>query len=273
MSWAKFDDLYDDGKKIKRAWRANRATVGLHAMAITYSARHELDGVIDIEWITDKLPAKGERDKALGALVDAGLFEIVDDAHFLVHDFLDYNPSRAQQNEKRARDAERKARGRDTQSAQRPTGVRADTTRTPRGVQAESGGPDPTRPDHTTPLTPQGGNQSAAASVGETAPVKPVGNRKTEHHEYDRALTGWAAQHFPVAHPSAVGGAVAEVRHRNRTEHVTATDVRQLAAVDEVWAGQLDLPHEPVLTDRQRTAIHDIGGRMQQLNDNATEAA
>ncbi len=108
MSWAKLDDRYDDNRKVKRAWRKDRAAVGLHAMAITYCSRHRTDGVVDIEWLEDRLPASRERNKTLGVLVELGLFEPLDGGeHWYVHDYLDYNPSR--QDKEEASDAARNA--------------------------------------------------------------------------------------------------------------------------------------------------------------------
>jgi hypothetical protein len=106
VPWARFDDRYDDSKKLKRAWKACRAAVGLHAMAITYCARHHTDGVVDLEWIEEKLPKAGERKKALDALVVAGLFLPSPDGDaFVVNDYLEYNPSRAEIEAKRAQKA------------------------------------------------------------------------------------------------------------------------------------------------------------------------
>lgn len=95
MPWAKFDDRYDDNRKIKRLWRRFPANpVGLHAMAITYCQRHATDGIVDIDWVEEKLPKQRERDAILDVLVKLRAFEVVDDEHWRVHDFLDYNPSR-----------------------------------------------------------------------------------------------------------------------------------------------------------------------------------
>lgn len=144
MSWAKFDDLYDDNKKIKRAWRSSRGAVALHAMAITYCARHELDGVIDVDWLIDKLPKAAERKKILATLIEHKLFEIVDDEHYRVHDYLEYNQSRADAEGRRERDRQRKA---DAGSR----GGRVDSKRNPPGIPVESEAPDPTRPDPVVP--------------------------------------------------------------------------------------------------------------------------
>jgi hypothetical protein len=119
MSWAKADDRYDDTPKIKRAWRLSGYAVGLHWMAVTSCARHESDGLIDPEWLAERLaviPRKAAV-AALKTLVSVGLFEELpagetrsmtdEDGNlvtvgplpenaYIVHDYLDYNPSSAQ---------------------------------------------------------------------------------------------------------------------------------------------------------------------------------
>ncbi|HET6866212.1 MAG TPA: hypothetical protein VFH80_09820 [Solirubrobacteraceae bacterium] len=99
MPYAQFDDRYDDHRKTKRAWRTHPAAVGLHAMAITYCNRHKTDGRLDADWVEEKLAlsplAKRQQQATLAALLDLGLFER-DGDDYLVHDFLDWNRSRAQ---------------------------------------------------------------------------------------------------------------------------------------------------------------------------------
>lgn len=112
MSYAKIDDLYDDKRKVKRAWRDHRAAVGLHAMAITYCVRHRTDGRIPDDWLEEMLPAKRERDQVLTTLVGVALFDADPhaDGTYTVHDFLEWNESAA---ERKARsDAGRNAAGR-----------------------------------------------------------------------------------------------------------------------------------------------------------------
>lgn len=168
MTWARLDDRFHEHRKVKSAWHVDPGAVGLHVVAITYCAGHETDGLVDVEFVREKLPRQRDRDRLIGALVNAGLWEPVDDG-WLLHDFLDYNPSKASLDEKRARDAERKARGRRTQSERTPHVVRADTTRSPNGVHAASGGPDPTRPD---PTTPSGALTGTHADEHDRAEVK-----------------------------------------------------------------------------------------------------
>ena len=100
MTYARFDDRWDDHRKIKRAWRRHPAAVALHAMAITYCNRHNNNGKLDSEWVEEKLallPCKSaERERILTMLVDLELFERIDADTFQVHDFLDWNLSSEQ---------------------------------------------------------------------------------------------------------------------------------------------------------------------------------
>lgn len=155
MTWVKVDDRYDDTPKIRSAFRENPIFVALHIMATTYSARHETDGVIDLEWITDRVPAKRTRDSVIATMVDRRILDPVDDTHWQVHDFLEYNPSHDDLVRKRAADVARKV------SARNPTGHSADvqpeSERNPDGIQAASRAgaphalPVPSRPVPTRP--------------------------------------------------------------------------------------------------------------------------
>lgn len=197
MSWAKFDDRYDDHPKLKRAWKENRATVGIHAMAITAACRHETDGVIDDLWLEEKLPAKKEREQVLGILVKLGLFEDLGDGNYAVHDFLTYNRSKQDAEEKRRKDRERKAAhgakggkrrgdsdedvpatpagvapdaprnpgGNAAESPPIPDGPQVDSDAIPRGIHSESQAPDPTRPDPTEVESVSAGGSASASAL------------------------------------------------------------------------------------------------------------
>lgn len=126
MAWAKLDDRYDDNPKIKRAWKRHPAAVGLHTMAVTYCCRHELDGVVDMEWIEEKLPVKRERDLVCDSLVEIGLFE-ERPGGFMVRNFLEFNPSKQALADRRKKDRDRKEsngnkRGSKSYSKRNPAG-------------------------------------------------------------------------------------------------------------------------------------------------------
>lgn len=153
MAWARLDDRYDDGRKVRRAWRRDRAAVGVHVMAITYCSRHGTDGLVDLDWLEECLPVAKERVATLALLVEIGLFHrleaeetmvVVDgdgneivlgpcvDLAFVVHDFLEFNPSSVQSEDRRRRERVRKA------SERSPNSVREDTERTENRVRADT---------------------------------------------------------------------------------------------------------------------------------------
>lgn len=153
MSWAKLDDRFWANRKIRAAWRACRASIGLHVMAIAYCAQNETDGHVDADLVAMLLPVSKERDSAVGALTDAGLWTPDEDG-WAVHDYLDFNESRAEADERRRKDSARKRN-------RNPKGLRLDSTGDPGGFHRESRripsepsrAPafDPTRPDPTIP--------------------------------------------------------------------------------------------------------------------------
>jgi hypothetical protein len=195
VSWARLDDRFHDNRKIRRLWRRNVGAVGLHVMAITYCAGNETDGLVDLEFVEERVPQARERDPMVAALVDIGLWVASEDGlSWRIHDYLEFNPSHESLVAKRAADVERKRRGRDTQaeirdsSARNPNGRTSDSKRSPvrilaesegkaSGIRAVSSGPDPTRP-----LNP---------------PVVPPGGRTRDVAAFKDACESYGRQHFP----------------------------------------------------------------------------
>lgn len=175
MAWAKLDDLYDDNRKIKRAWRQHPRAVGLHAMAITYCARHETDGVVDLEWIEERLPTAKERNSVIAVLIDCGLFEAAPNGDLRVHDYLTYNRSKSAAEVERARKTVRQQRWRERATgkfagsdASTGTAVDASTDASTDRLVDGSTTPAPTRPDPThTPLAPEGERAGPAENEGD----------------------------------------------------------------------------------------------------------
>lgn len=224
MSWAKFDDRFHEHRKVKRVWRADPSAVGLHVMAVTYCCGHETDGLVDAEFVEEKMPRKADRERAVAALVEAGVWSVVPDG-WQVHDYLDYNPSRADLEAKRAADAERKAKGRKTaavrrESERRPVGLFADTSRTPRGVGAASSGPDPTRPDPVPPSPPRGELPPL--------PTRPGGKRARGLAAFEEQLQTYAELAFPNLEPTIATGMVrSAVSEPGATHETVANFVRR----------------------------------------------
>lgn len=152
MTWAKLDDRFHEHRKVQRALRVEPASIALHVMAITYCAGHETDGFVDDEFVGRQPLKMTVRQRATGALEQAGMWERVAEG-WMIHDYLDFHPSREELTARRVKDSERKARGRDTLSA-----------RTPRGIHSESARPDPTRP---VPL------RSVSGGMGLSAGARP----------------------------------------------------------------------------------------------------
>lgn len=131
MTWLKLDDNFADHPKVLAA---GPDAVMLWLTGLCYAGRHLTDG---------RVPRGIFHDQALtDRLVDVGLLEPDDDGCYRIHDFLDFNPSRADV------EADREA------AKQRMQKVRAKKKRSPErsGEQSENfdrGSASPTRPDPT----------------------------------------------------------------------------------------------------------------------------
>lgn len=104
MGWARFDDGYTDNPKILDAgpWAEL-----LDMRAIIYCARMETDGLITrsaLKRIGHGIPRTAER---VNALLEVGRWTVNDGGGYLVHDFLKFNPSKAEKEAQRAAGRER----------------------------------------------------------------------------------------------------------------------------------------------------------------------
>ena len=111
MTWVRIDDQLHSHPKIRHAWRIEQASLGLHLLALSYASCHLTDGTITQDFVDDQLPIKAKRARAIAALEAAGLWERNGDG-WTIHDYLDYNQSRAQTVARRQADAARKRGGR-----------------------------------------------------------------------------------------------------------------------------------------------------------------
>jgi hypothetical protein len=154
MAWAKLDDRFHANPKINRVWHTCPDAIGLYVMSITHCSQHETDGKVDEYFIVGLVPDLGRREEITRSLLDAGLWTVVEAGAYQIPDYLDFNPSHAEQEKRRKADRARQAKGRKSQ-AQTKDSVRKMSERSPSGVRAESergkpnlsGRPDPTRPD------------------------------------------------------------------------------------------------------------------------------
>ena len=106
--WTKIDDHFHSHPKALAAWRAEPASIGLHLFALSHSTAYLTDGHVDEEFIHTLFHSKAKRDKAIGALVDSGLWERNGDG-YVIHDYLKYHASREVQTARmEAREAKRR---------------------------------------------------------------------------------------------------------------------------------------------------------------------
>lgn len=108
MTWTKLDDTFHSHPKVRNAWRESMASIGLHALALSYAGQYETDGAIPGWFVESVIADESDRHSAVDALKRAGLWREVGEG-FELHDYLKFNPSKATLEEKRAKDRERKA--------------------------------------------------------------------------------------------------------------------------------------------------------------------
>ena len=107
MSWVKLDDKFTGHTKVLAA---GPEAAWLHIEGLCYCAQQETDGVIPnaaLAHLTQFSKARAE--KLASKLIKVGLWEM-NGAGWMIHDYLDYNPSRASLEIKRKAARERMAK-------------------------------------------------------------------------------------------------------------------------------------------------------------------
>jgi len=104
-TWLKTDDKFPEHRKVRRL---TDSAYRLHHTAMCACAKDETDGLVTEADIADMEHGPRLR-KHIDALVAADLWEKVESG-WLIHDYLDYNPSHTALNAKRAVDRERQER-------------------------------------------------------------------------------------------------------------------------------------------------------------------
>lgn len=141
MTWLKIDDGFVDHPKV---CGLSHAAFHLHVAALCYCARHLTDGLIPAVIAVRLLHGITARHRE--ELVNAGLWVPVDDG-WKVHNFLEFNPSRAKVEDERAQSAERQRKHRESRrdnpvSNGPVTRSRPDPTRTTGSSLTEGGAVD-----------------------------------------------------------------------------------------------------------------------------------
>lgn len=93
MSWVKLDDKFYSHPKVASIENKMLEAVGLHTLALSWSAAQLTDGFIPRPQAARL--AGGNVDDLISALLQAGLWDN-SERGYQIHDYLDYNPSREQ---------------------------------------------------------------------------------------------------------------------------------------------------------------------------------
>ncbi|MDQ5841654.1 MAG: hypothetical protein M3537_11070 [Chloroflexota bacterium] len=93
MPWAALDDQFHSNPKLVTA---GLEATGLHARAISYCACYLTDGFVSATWANGAAPKR-----VINALVSAGLWHKIQGG-FELNDYLDFNPSKAEIEARRA---------------------------------------------------------------------------------------------------------------------------------------------------------------------------
>lgn len=106
MSWAKLSDDYHDNPKMVAL---GLTATGLHARCVAYCAKHETDGKVPKAWVAGQLSElrPAEQKRVLKVLLDEQAFS-ENGVAYVLNDYLDYNPSKAEIESKRVADRRRK---------------------------------------------------------------------------------------------------------------------------------------------------------------------
>lgn len=102
MPWGRLDDNLHDHPKLDKLGRDRLPGVGLWVLCISWANRHLTDGHVPAE----RVARLGGTLRLADKLVEVGLLDTTSDG-YLVHDFLMFNPSRAQIDEDRRTARER----------------------------------------------------------------------------------------------------------------------------------------------------------------------
>lgn len=169
MPWVRLDDGFADHPKVENA---GPLAGWLHVAALCYSARHLTDGRIPkskARRLTD-IPTPA---KHIDALLSAGLWH-EDGDDYVIHDYLDYQPSRAEVEKDREAARERMAKARRNKrrsSPEQPSNVPPNSERSSRNRRSDN--PIPSRPDPS-PNDARGQHVPALALVPEPDSAPPV---------------------------------------------------------------------------------------------------
>lgn len=244
--WVKVDDGFPEHHKVLRAGEllgvngcGRVAAVWLEAMC--YSNRHLTDG-----FISDAVARRFHLDKNPLEVIRVMAHKKVrllekKDGGWQIHDYHEYQPSKAEVEEKRGKERDRKRRVRGL-SARTNDGLRADKSRSPRGQSAESQAesqresahpvpalPVPTHEDQDQEQRPPGARRSLNGFTDENH----RGLLKLAHSVFDDLEAGKAGTNGEPLTPDDV---VEELKCRAARAHIRYDGDRDRKALDSAEA-------------------------------------
>jgi hypothetical protein len=107
VTWVRIDDQLHSHPKFTAAWSMEPASVGLELLALSHSAAYLTDGKVDGLFVRPWFRSTARRTRAVDALVESGLW-VPDGRGWQIHDYLDYNESREENQQRRRADVVRK---------------------------------------------------------------------------------------------------------------------------------------------------------------------
>jgi hypothetical protein len=222
MPWVRYDDDFPNHWKIEPL---SDAAYRLHTTAIFWVAKQLTDGYLPENRLDLIAPRRMKRpQKYVSELVAAGVWEPVDGG-WQLHDYLDYQPSKAQVKAEREKSAERQRRWRERRNPGRDN---ASSDGASNGVTDDVTNDAPTRPDPSRTSYREGhshdeGDDGALFDAA-PAPKKKTSRKKPEVPLPDDftvtdEMRAWAAAHTP-----GIDVERATAKFRN---HAIANDRRQ----------------------------------------------
>lgn len=118
MPWIRFEDNFPEHPKVLGI---SDGAFRLHVRAIAYCSRHLTDGVVSPAAVRSL--SGGRAARLTSELVSARMWTVTDHG-WLIHDYLEYQPSRAETEERRKADRDRK----------KAEGIRSGSSRKLRGI-------------------------------------------------------------------------------------------------------------------------------------------
>jgi hypothetical protein len=190
VSWAKLDDKLHSCPK---RWKAGLEGVGLFTVCLSYAADHLTDGDVPRTWVHTQLEDSHE---PLDAALAAGLLAEKNADEYTIPDYLKFNPSREQVEQRRQERAESGKRG------GQKSAVSKAAAKQQLEQQLEQEVPPELAP------TVQAKSNPVPVPVPRTTTTPPTppqaGGRKRHRDQAGDRWSQWCESHFPGADPRCV---------------------------------------------------------------------